>query len=935
MIIKQSFFVLSENIYNFATKIFISLLMIKLLSVFLIFSSQVSESGFVQNGFHYSLMYNNLTVAAFKNNAVTSEMIQQERFIIGRITDAVDGNPICEASVFLAKTTVGTTTDSEGYYQLKIPGEGSYLLTISHVGYQSVFKDIDPGNISIVYDASLQIKNMEEVTISTKVRFRQNDINLFWRTILGKNPSKRTIQATNPEAVFYYYNSDTRILRVNCRVPLHIINYETGYHIQYILNYFTHDYNTGKSDWNYQTVFTELQPKNLQEKNRWRKKREEIYKVSLTAFIKSLYHNTLQINGFVLADFHLNPDPLNPFHLSLLSTDRILSAPSADKSKALNLTNRQVMLICYGKPVNDYDLAKLHASQYVSEPLEGNGLVRNLLQCESLRIFPDGTFSNRLNIAPVNFSSSLVGLNMILPIEYMPDTSPLSSTIAENAHKAIYDFDDVAQRFDMQLNAFPQEKIHLHTDRDLYVPGEKIWFKAYVTDALTHQYPTNSRYVYAELIDARDSLICRVMIRPENNMHFGYLFLPENITEGNYTLRAYTRYMENLGDNYFFKKNIRIRNTSSTKKQINETGHSSTALTNRSVSERRTTDDYDVSFFPEGGNLVEGVSCKVAFKALNSNGYSATISGEIVDSDGSVITSIQTCYAGMGVFNLVQDHGKKYFLKCRNENGLEKKFELPHSDPRAYALTFSHTNKTLTVSVQKSAHIPAIHCYLLAHCRGKVLYFSSWNHENKTVIFSKEDLPSGVIQFILFDGEMNPLSERLAFSKNNDKAMVEFHTGKDIYERRENVIATLSLTDSFGNLLDGHLSVAITDDMDIDVDSTTTILSSLLLSSELKGYIETPAWYLKDDDKSTTALDYLMMTHGWRRYNIPEVVKGNPEYPSIPFQTYQKISGNLKSMKRTVAAAGNEVLIQVNNGDFGIKSTDKNGEFIFSNFEYP
>jgi len=120
-----------------------------------------------------------------------------------------------------------------------------------------------------------------------------------------------------------------------------------------------------------------------------------------------------------------------------------------------------------------------------------------------------------------------------------------------------------------QLTVYPQEKIHLHTDRVFFVPGEKIWFKAYVVDASTHQYPTNSRYVYVELIDSRDSLVSRVMIRPDdNNLFYGYLFLSEAIPEGNYTLRAYTRYMENLGEDYFFKKNIRIGNLPSKRNNL-------------------------------------------------------------------------------------------------------------------------------------------------------------------------------------------------------------------------------------------------------------------------------------------------------------------------------------------------------------------------------
>ena len=478
-----------------------------------------------------------------------------------------------------------------------------------------------------------------------------------------------------------------------------------------------------------------------------------------------------------------------------------------------------------------------------------------------------------------------------------------------------------------QLTVYPQEKIHLHTDRDIYVAGEKIWFKAYLADAATLRYPTGSRYVYAELIDRRDSLVSRVMIRPTDGMFHGCLFLPERIPAGDYTLRAYTRYMENLGDDYFFKKNIRIRELPSGEKPASKVKPETQAG-------KPADDDFEVSFFPEGGNLPEGVSCKVAFKALNKKGYPEVISGEVTDEAGARITSATTLHAGMGMFCYAPEQGKKYFLKCRNGNGAEKRFELPSSDSRACALNGMLKDKKFQISVQKAALCPDIPHYLLVHCRGVILYFSAWD-EKKALRFAAEQLPTGIIQFILFDNQMHPLSERLMFNKINNEAKLEFHTDKASYEPREKIRSVLSLSDSDGNPLTGNLSVAITDDKDLPVDSSTTILSSLLLSSELKGYIENPAWYMRDNAESATGLDYLMMTHGWRRYNIPEVVKGNLEYPEIPYQESQKLSGEVKSLLRSKPVTGSQVSVVVKPVTFGMITTDEKGKFMFGGFEYP
>ena len=497
----------------------------------------------------------------------------------------------------------------------------------------------------------------------------------------------------------------------------------------------------------------------------------------------------------------------------------------------------------------------------------------------------------------------------------------------------------VEEKIVAQLEAFPQEKIHLHTDRDYYVSGEKIWFKVYVVDAHSHLHPTYSQYVYVELISPADTLVSRVMIQQTDGMFCGHLPLPDIFPSGNYTLRAYTRYMENMGDDYFFKKNIRIENLSSIKNQSSPTAQNNSAgIRNRSnrVQTETETDDFDVSFFPEGGNLPDGAVCKVAYKAINRKGYPETVSGKIVDENGvETFIETETLHAGMGVFVFRPEMGKRVFLKFRNENGLVKQFELPQPEAHAWSLTASMRDDRLIIGVQKSVHTPDIPCYLLVHCRGAVFYFAEWDKKQEFAAFPAEQLPAGVVQFVLFDGQMNPLSERLVFSKNDDaSAKVDFQTDKAEYEKRDKIVATLKLdsiprsiplVEGWGGA-SGHFSIAITDDMDIDVDESTTILSTLLLSSELKGYIENPAYYLHHP----AAMDLLMMTHGWRRYNVPEALKGNLQYPQIPFQIAQEITGQVKTLISGKPVVGSEILImmQGSDGGFVVSTTDENGSFM-------
>ena len=462
-----------------------------------------------------------------------------------------------------------------------------------------------------------------------------------------------------------------------------------------------------------------------------------------------------------------------------------------------------------------------------------------------------------------------------------------------------------------QITLFPQEKIHLHTDRTMYVPGEKIWFKAYIVDALTHQSAALSQYVYVELINPSDSLVHRVMVCcDDHGLFHGYVFLSDMIPEGDYTLRAYTRYMENTGDDYFFMKAIRIGSLAKASK--------STA--------KPPGSDYDVSFFPEGGNLAEGVRNRVAFKALNRLGASEFITGAIVDKEGNQLCDVTTVFAGMGSFMISPEAGKTYFLQSKNSNGREKRFQLPIAK-KACSLGVLSRNKRHIISLIKTPDEPAKLFYLLVHCKGEIFYFSEWNQPDKLVTLTSDQLPAGVIQILLFDEQMNPVSERLVFNRQADQTHLVFSQTQPLYNTRERVAVEIFITDTEGSPLKGNVSVAVTDDKDIAIDSLHTITASLLLSSELRGTVESPGFYLQDDPVAEFALDHLMMTHGWRRYDLPEAIKGNYRIPETGFEVMKEISGSLKSNLSGKPVVNGEVLYIGNDGSYGQTTTDSAGLF--------
>ncbi|MDR2293452.1 MAG: Plug domain-containing protein [Prevotellaceae bacterium] len=571
------------------------------------------------------------------------------------------------------------------------------------------------------------------------------------------------------------------------------------------------------------------------------------------------------------------------------------------------------------------------------------------------------------------------------------------------AQQNVFNIDSINSRFLNQLTILQQEKIHIHTDRSLYIKGEQIWFRIYLVDAVLHRSVFNSRYVYVELVNQQKNVVVRVKIRPVDNSYFGHINLSPNLAEGEYTLRAYTQYMQNSGEDYFFMKNIKIINPVSIRTKINvdfeynEKNEKITAkltcidkglemkpnkdilkikfddkpenvyytVSNNTVRFSFNKDkvkiihaswnidgisfvrdiqvpkypvDFDVSFFPEGGYLLEGANCCIAYKALNADGTSEDITGEITDSDGNVLTTIKSLHLGMGKFYLVAEKNKQYFALCKNSRGTEKRFELPRPKTNTYSLKTIWVNNNLYITVQKADNMQKNKdLYILVHTRGITQYAAKWDFSDKAILLNKNDFPSGVLQILLFDSQLNPISERLAFNVNDkDLVKVEFSTNKQNYAAREKINAAVKITDAKNLPLKGNFSISVTDNSDIPIDTSMSIFSTLLLTSDIKGYVEKPDFYFQNHKTAREALDILMQTQGWRRYDVSEIIKGNYEKPKIDFEKGQKISGHVQKYSGSNKTLGSSVMIYSKNPPaIEYVQVDSAGKFALENIEFP
>ncbi|HEX2957774.1 MAG TPA: MG2 domain-containing protein [Chitinispirillaceae bacterium] len=289
-----------------------------------------------------------------------------------------------------------------------------------------------------------------------------------------------------------------------------------------------------------------------------------------------------------------------------------------------------------------------------------------------------------------------------------------------------------------------------------------------------------------------------------------------------------------------------------------------------------------LSFFPEGGDLVSGLKSTVAFKAVNEFGKAADIEGYIIDNDSNKIESFQSFHMGMGGFTFEPREGKTYLARITRPSGISELYPLPDAMPQGYVLHVDAVEKNaLKLSIGSTREEKLL---VFLQIRGKE-YFSKEIAAKKGMDDVSIDItkfPAGVAQVTLFDSKGIERAERLVFLNKHRKASVTIKTDKQRYMPREKVKLTITASDETGMRMPGNFALAVTDDQLLSFadDKSSTILSHMLAESDIKGKVEEPRFYFDpEEQKSDKALDFLLMTNGWRRFTWKQIAED--EMPAI------------------------------------------------------
>lgn len=332
------------------------------------------------------------------------------------------------------------------------------------------------------------------------------------------------------------------------------------------------------------------------------------------------------------------------------------------------------------------------------------------------------------------------------------------------------------------------------------------------------------------------------------------------------------------------------------------------------------------TLFPEGGDILCGMPNRVAFKALNEFNKPADVEGDVLDADGNKITSFSSFHQGMGAFNITPQLGKDYFVKITKPEGIKETYKLPEGLNRGYALSVDNSNEgEVAVNVNTTEKEEMA---IVAQMRGKSYYTTLVNTKpgSNKFIFSTENFPVGVAQITLFDSKGIARAERLTFVNKDRQLKISVQTEKEKYLPREKVKMTITVRDEKGLPMPANLSMSVVNDQLLSFadDKSGNILSQLLLQQDIKEKIEEPAFYFNTKEpKADKALDFVLMTSGWRRFSWEKVLED--ELPVISYLGERAlIAGTVYNGENSTPMAG--VKVKVYNGVE--VETDANGKFL-------
>ncbi len=782
-----------------------------------------------------------------------------QKSIYGTVLDKETKEPIAYAHIFLNDSSAGTFSDLDGSFFFKKDEQSrANELIITHVSYELTSVELGDDALGEILIAPKN-DQLKDVQVSGEVDSKwQKKYDQFKEELFGTTPFAERCKILNPWVIDFSKKQGSFLATAN--EPIEIANDALGYRISFKLDFFTI---------RNRVVTIKGVPINVRDNSASEEQLLEFERNRRIAFEGSIYHfaqsvanNSLEENGyevFIAGDelVQVAVDRKSSTKWKVNSIDRIVNK----KSEYAEFDFDEYLQIVYRSPItNNSELSwiKKEGHVFISE----NGLVGNL---DSLKLF--GSFANDRLANYLTFDQ----------IKSYYKKQVKSNSLAGQ----------IKSHFP---NAGKSEELYIHTDREVYFPGEDIWLKGY----LHSEDSASSKKLFLELAGI-DSSIVKTILPIQGNSTSGYLKIPENISPGTFMVLGYTDQDINSNQNHF-KKPIQIgywdkANPKSSKKEI--------------------------KIYPEGGSLVSEIINNVAFVIKDENGVPFNGAVDLYEESNKLM-SVKSEWNGRGVFKIIPKQKTKYSLRADDKNIVPLNFTCSDQE---IGMIAQDLDSIFRVNIQSNRVIKDTVYVTTSNKNNLLSIYPVYLYKTHQLLIPKKQLEDGVNTITIFDEKIRPVSERVVYVQPQ-LVDLELEIKSKDYLSKVMIKGTDSIKDASMSAID--LSRA-------NDQGSESILVNKYLRPEISGWIEnSDALFNQAESKH---FDLVMLTNGWRKYstNLVEPVDSTTSISQSGFS----LIGSVIFKNPNKATTGDIFLINQNSKSaMKFNSVDENGNFFFKDIHY-
>ena len=469
-----------------------------------------------------------------------------------------------------------------------------------------------------------------------------------------------------------------------------------------------------------------------------------------------------------------------------------------------------------------------------------------------------------------------------------------------------------ADRLDVQSRVLTQEVTFVHMDNSCYFQGDTVFYKAYVVRSDNGRLSDMSRVLYTELLDNDGYLIERQILKLKDGQAHGSFCLSDTLYCGYYELRAYTRWQLNWGvfehehsdrtkywffnrkmeEEYFRDYDKLYSRVFPVYKKPSTPGDYAHDMTLRPLRRYYRTKEEkpkaEVSFFPEGGSWVAGTEQRIAFEARSDEGEHLEGTLVVRNRQGEEVARARTEHRGRGVLTLKGQTEEKYKAEFTWGQGYKSEAKLPEAEADGVALSVGQAGDSLRLHVEARG-LAATDSLGMTILSGGILRHQQ-TITRPDIGLPLSLLPNGVAQVTVYDRQGRVWADRLTFVRHEGLMMRSLSFGGISSEMQE---PYSQITLNINARWQGRISLAVHDKaLSEPTNDDGSLLTELLLSSQIKGFVEQPGYYFeKDDEEHRRHLDLLMMTQGWRRFQWHELTHTFEQ--KQPMEKYRLLTGGV------------------------------------------